>query len=295
MAVLDVLRRVRDRSISLKFIHSMVRGPYYTVLDALYPHGIPVVLCGGVHVRLAPRLCMIVPEKYELIVSGFLDQHLRPGMTVMDVGAHVGLHTMRFSDRVGKTGRVIAVEPSPANARLLRTHLDWNECRNVAVVEAAVSETEGEIEFTFRIDPFDPGSFANSMAYDIGGQKAKVRMATIDSICNGFSPELIKIDVEGAEMSAIRGAQATLSRASPVLIVAIHPDAMRLLGTSPGELVQLLNTLGYFGRHLDGRSATEPVFEEIIFERRRDLGEKSKDGDGPSFNGSASVLRKAPG
>ncbi|MGO8833996.1 MAG: FkbM family methyltransferase [Roseiarcus sp.] len=73
----------------------------------------------------------------------------------MDVGAHVGIHTLRFADRVREAGHVMAVEPSPANARLLRTHLVWSERHNVSVIEAAVGEAEGEIEFTFRQDPFD--------------------------------------------------------------------------------------------------------------------------------------------
>ncbi len=269
MTVLSFLRRRRDSSALFKAIHSALRGPYYCILDLLSPQGVLVALAGNIRVRLAPRLVGIRPEEYEPVLSTVLDQHLRAGMLVLDVGAHIGLHTLRFADRVGHAGRVIAVEPSPANARLLRQHLDWNDCCGVTVVEAAVGEMDGEIEFTFRPDPVDPGGFANSIAYDIGGQTAKVRMTTIDAICGGLVPGLIKIDVEGAELLAIRGAQATLSRSAPVLIVAFHPDAMRLLGTSPVELVRLLDVLGYSGRHLDGRVATEPAFEEIIFEKRR--------------------------
>jgi FkbM family methyltransferase len=269
MTILPVMRAIRDSSASFKLIHSALRGPYYTILDTLHRRGIRVVLSGNVQVRLAPRLNGIRPEKYEPVLSAILDQHLRAGMMVLDVGAHVGLHTLRFMSRVGHAGRVIAVEPSPANARLLRQHLDWNDCHNVTVFEAAVGETEGEIEFAFRPDPVDPGGFANSIAYDIGGQTTKVRMTTIDAICTGIPPDLIKIDVEGAELLAVRGAQATLSRASPVLIVAFHPDAMGSLGTSPAELVRLLDILGYSGHHLDGRAATVPAFEEIIFEKRR--------------------------
>jgi FkbM family methyltransferase len=267
VTILTILRRLRDKSRLLRLIHTALRAPYYTVLDILYPHGIRVLLPGRVQVRLAPRLGTIRPAEYELVLSAILDERLRPGMTIVDIGAHVGLHTLRFVDRIGKGGRVIAVEPSPANASLLRTHLYWNGCQNVTVVEAAIGEAEGEIEFGFRPDPTDPGAFANSIAYDVGGHKAKVRLTTIDSVCHGCSPDLIKIDVEGAELSAVEGARETISRSSPVLIIAVHPDAMSALGTSPVQLVQLLNTLGYVGRHLDGRAVTVPGFEEIIFEK----------------------------
>jgi FkbM family methyltransferase len=200
-------------------------------------------------------------------LSAALDRRIAPGMTVVDVGAHVGLHTLPFSREVGKAGRVIAVEPSPANAALLRKHLIWNGCENVAVVEAAVGEHAGYIEFAFRPDPTDPGGFANSVAYDIGGDKARVKVATIDEICRGLMPNVIKIDIEGAELLAIRGAREVLSRSSPVLFVAVHPDAMQMLRTSPSELVDFLRELGYVGRHLDGSLAIEPRFEEIVFEK----------------------------
>src|SRR5262249_9093834 len=152
--------------------------------------------------------------------SAALDRHVAPGMTVVDLGAHVGLHTLRLSRAVGETGRVIAVEPSPANAALLRTHLAWNGCQNVTVVEAGVGEEVGEVEFNFRPNATDPAGFANSIAYDIGGDKARVRVTTIDEICREFTPSAIKVDIEGAELLAIRGARELLSRSSPVLLVA---------------------------------------------------------------------------
>ena len=151
----------------------------------------------------------------------------------------------------------------------MREHLDWNEAGNVTVIEAAVGDREGEVQFAFRPNALDPGSFANSLAYDVGGETVKVRMTTIDTLCAGSTPDLIKIDVEGAEMLAVMGARQTLTRLSPLVILAFHPDAMRNLGHKPAEIVALLDTLGYTGRHLDGRAATDPGFEEIIFEKRQ--------------------------
>ena len=110
------------------------------------------------------------PEVYEEALTAVLIKHLKPGLTVIDIGAHVGLHTLMFSRRVGPTGRVLAIEPSPANARLLRSHIVWNDCRNVEVIEAAVGDREDHVSFTFHPDPTNPGGFANSLAYDIGGE-----------------------------------------------------------------------------------------------------------------------------
>jgi FkbM family methyltransferase len=159
------------------------------------------------------------------------------------------------------------IEPSPTNAKLLRTHLAWNSCHNVELIEAAISHGEGHVNFTFGCDPTDPGAFANSLAYDIGGKSTTVRMTTIDALCANCVPDLIKIDVEGAELFVLRGARETLARFAPTLMVAVHPEPMRMMVTSPSELISYLNDYSYEGRHLDGRRATEAGFEEIVFRK----------------------------
>lgn len=266
--MLDRIRWLRNRSPALQAIHAMSREHYYAIVGRLYPRGVPFTLPGDCAVRLHPRLQAIDPKRYEPDVGNVLDRFTRPGMTVVDVGAHVGLHTLRLSKRVGPSGRVIAVEPSPANAGLLRRHLEWNAASNVTVIEAVVGATDSEIEFNFRADALDFGGFANSLAYQIGGQTETIRMASIDSLCASVTPSVIKIDTEGAEMLVIRGARATLERAPVSLIVAFHPEAMVALQSTPRELVSLLATYGYAGRHLDGRPAVDPGFEEIVFEKR---------------------------
>jgi creatinine amidohydrolase/Fe(II)-dependent formamide hydrolase-like protein len=92
-------------------------------------------------------------------------------------------------------------------------------------------------------------------------------MTTIDALCVGRVPDLIKIDVEGAELLALRGARETLVRVAPVLMVAVHPEPMRMMGTTPSELISFLGARSYAGRHLDGRRAIEPGFEEIVFRK----------------------------
>jgi FkbM family methyltransferase len=268
MSVLHRLRQMRERSRVLKVMHTVLREPYYDALCVLHPRGVKAVLPWQLSVRLHPRLLGIPPDEYEVDLSATLDRSVALGMTVVDIGAHVGLHSLRLSRAVGEAGRVIAVEPSPANTALLRKHLAWNACHNVTVIEAAIGEHVGEIEFSFRPDATDPGAFANSVAYDVGGEKARVKVTTIDEICRGLKPSVIKVDIEGAELLALRGAQELLSRSSPALLVAVHPDAMRALGTAPSQLVELLRGFGYVGRRLDGSLVIEPVFEEIVFERQ---------------------------
>ncbi len=265
---MQILRRLRDGSALGRRIHASLREPYYTAMMRIHPSGVEVELPGRCRVRVHPKLLGIRPDTYEPDFSALLDRLARPGMIVLDIGAHVGLHTLRLARRAGSAGRIVAVEPSPANAALLKTHLAWNGFANVEVVEAAVGQRPGEIEFACLSDALDPGSFANSLAYDIGGSRVKVRVTTIDDLCRDLVPDLIKIDIEGAEMQAIIGGRQTLLRHHPLLLVAIHPEAMASLGATPAQLIDALAALGYRGRHLDGRPLSGPVgFEELVFEK----------------------------
>src|SRR5262249_2906946 len=142
---LTILRSVRDRVPGLGTVQSFLREPWYCTLEMLFPRGVSARLAGGERVRLQPRLLGMRPEVYEEALTAILINHLSPGLTVMDIGAHVGLHTLMFSRRVGPTGRVLAVEPSPANAYLLRSHITWNDCHNVEVIEAAVGDREDHV------------------------------------------------------------------------------------------------------------------------------------------------------
>ncbi len=246
-------------------LHKILREPYYTVIEALSPRGVKARLSDGQNVRLHPRMMGIRPEDYEQDLVARLGSLIKPGALVIDIGAHVGLQSLMFAHAVGPHGSVISVEPSPASAGLLRSHLAWNKCSNVKVIEAAVSDTAGSTEFAFRTEATDWGGFANSLAYDVGGDKVVVTLTTIDVICAGHDPALIKIDVEGAELLALRGAVETLERVHPKLIVAIHPEPMRAMDTSPRELVEFMEARGYVGVDLNGARITDPGFEEVIF------------------------------
>lgn len=266
--LLNAFRFIRDRIAPVRWAYRPLREPYYRALERLFPRGIKAELASHDVVRLHPRFLVLRPEAYEPELTRLMIDHVGLGATVLDIGAHVGLHTLMLSRRAGISGRVLAVEPSPATAALLKKHLAWNGCDNVEIVEAAVGDSEREVAFAYRPDPTDMGACANSLAYDIGGKKTTVRMTTIDRICAGGNPDLIKMDIEGAELLALRGAKETLIRAAPLLVVSIHPEAMRALGTTPAELVAYLGACGYRARHLDGSPALELGFGEFVFDKQ---------------------------
>jgi FkbM family methyltransferase len=265
--MLDFLRSLRAKSELIDTLHRHLREPYYRALELAYPKGIWISLASGDRFRIQPRFLGMNLSNYEPRLVDTFCSLVAAGMTVIDVGAHVGIYSLLASAKVGSNGKVIAIEPSPANARLLRQHLSFNQSRNVEVIEAAVADKLGQITFNYRPNATDPGSFGNSMAYDISGESANVQVRTLDDICSDVSPALIKIDVEGAELLALRGAKEILVKSRPTVIVAVHPEPMRMLGTTPLDLVTFMNDLGYRGVRLDGTAVINPGFEEIIFGR----------------------------
>jgi FkbM family methyltransferase len=156
------------------------------------------------------------------------------GFTVFDVGAHVGFYTLLASTAVGAEGQVVAFEPVPRNLSYLRRHLQLNHIENVTVVEAAVSDTPG-------IAQFDQGQ--DSHVGHISSQGAlQVRAVTLDAlIATGEvpRPDCIKVDVEGAELAVLRGAEGTLWRTHPILFVATHGRA------NHAECIGYLESLEY--------------------------------------------------
>lgn len=155
--------------------------------------------------------------KVDPILWEMADRYVRPGDVVWDVGANVGLFGFAAAHRASK---VLLVEPDPWLAKLLRksaVHYD-----NVCVIEAAVADYCGigtlHIASRGRASNFLLGN-GNSQT---GGQRRaeEVRVISLDSL-PGPPPNLVKIDVEGAELAVLRGAAQILGKARPVVICEV--------------------------------------------------------------------------
>jgi FkbM family methyltransferase len=169
---------------------------------------------------------------YESEKAELFARHAKPGRTVYDVGANVGFYTLIASRVLGPTGRVVAFEPSPRNLGFLRRHLGLNHNTNVEVLDFAISDSEGLTRFFVGNDPRVSKITA---AGDI-----TVRTTTLDRLMGELPlPDLIEMDIEGAEYSALCGAEQLLRKSSPVIFLSTHGrDVHR-------ACCQLLRTLGY--------------------------------------------------
>ena len=189
------------------------------------------------------------PVGHSFHLQAFRDA-IPPGGTVVDCGAHIGLHALVAARAVGAEGAVIALEPAPANVRALRANVEANGFANrVEVVEAAATDAPGRVRL--HLNPWlDRSGLAEPR--DGAGPSIEVRGVALGDVMGDRGIDVAKLDVEGAEALALAGFERTLS-SSPgaVLFVECHPEAMSALGEDPAGWLD----------HLAGRGPLELVDE----------------------------------
>jgi FkbM family methyltransferase len=223
---------------------------YEAVLDALpgdrlvgrFPH--------GESVRLAAAYRQVVwnSEEYEAFRNV-----VKPGATVLDIGANLGGYTVLLAQWVGPGGRVHAFEPAPgARAGLIR-HLVLNGIRDRVVVHPeALSSGAGTARFRAVGIQGD-----NRLVSGSGTDGIEVSTTSIDGFClaNKVRPAFIKLDVEGAELDVLKGARATIASAGDALelYVEMHPHLWSAFGYSRADLEAEIDRQGLQIERLDGR------------------------------------------
>ena len=217
---------------------------------------VEVELGGGIRISADLRS----PTGRRLFAYGFcepaaamMQSLLSPGDGVIDAGANIGLYTLLAAARVGREGWVIACEPSPATTSILRENIGLNDLDHVQVREVAVAEAPGRLP----IQVLDPGSGATSFAPadTTAATEIDVEVTTIDALAAAAPTQirLVKIDVEGAELRALRGAARLLESQRPDFIVEVEPEHLERQGSSIAALQALFEQVGYVGHWIGGR------------------------------------------
>jgi FkbM family methyltransferase len=152
---------------------------------------------------------------------------VRPGDRCVDVGANVGVHTIRLARLVGPDGEVIAIEADPEVAQRTCRNVSLNGLANVRVISAAASDQAGEMRL-FRPSPWDTNRGRASLMHHryLTGPTTTVPVTTIDAICAGDPVALIKIDVEGHEAAVVRGAAETIAKHAPSIVFEYAPELL---------------------------------------------------------------------
>lgn len=187
------------------------------------------------------------------------EKSLLPGITVYDIGANVGYYSLMSSVGVGKSGIVYAFEPSPRNIDFFKKHMKLNKVSNVSLHEVALSDQDGSMYF---IDDCDPVARRISSS-----GKIEVKTQTIDNflkISEAKAPNLIKIDVEGAELNVLKGARETLIEHTPTLFVETHDCFTTGVHR---DCIDFLEDIGYKVKVLEYNGEFGEIFADIKFSK----------------------------
>lgn len=182
-----------------------------------------------------------------------MDRILRPGMVVIDVGANIGEVTMAAARRIGPTGQVYSFEPMESLYARLAEHLQLNHLHQVKPIARGLSDKTGSATIFKAEVAFNDGTRHDGLGtlYPTDSRAVvagEIELTTLDKFCSDLkitNIDLVKIDVEGAELNVLKGSLESLKRFQPYLIVEIQPDTAQNAGYQPNDIISLLRSLGY--------------------------------------------------
>ena len=210
----------------------------------------------GVSFQLDPRdligVSILRSGAWQPEIWDSISPDLHEGAVFLDVGAHIGYFSMKAAVRVGKTGRVLAFEPNPETLKLLRDNVTANQAWNVIVEPVACTDREQMLTLY-------AAARINTGASSLARQNANislteaprsyvVRGRPIDDVVRELNlarVDAMKIDVEGAEVSVLRGAGATLQRFHPKVVIEVVAQQLASFHTTPEELASVFREAGY--------------------------------------------------
>ncbi|WP_066953081.1 FkbM family methyltransferase [Streptomyces lushanensis] len=186
---------------------------------------------------------------WEPHMTRWLRGRLEPGDTFIDVGANIGYYSVLASQLVGDAGKVVAIEASPVFLQRLSQNVRLNEMRNVRAVNGAVSDSRRMLTFVLASSA---NMGANSIVpYDGPAEstfeiEARPLGEMLDSL-EISTARVIKIDVEGAEGSVVRGMEPMLDKLRPdaEITAEVTPDRMAQLGDSAEDLLTTMRDHGF--------------------------------------------------
>ena len=213
---------------------------------------------------------------YEADILDCIRRHLRieDGDVAIDIGANIGWYSCIFGAMLAGRGRVIAMEPEPQNYDLLKRNITLNHLSNIEPIQCAASDSSG----TLTLHLYKSSNRGRHSVLPIhGGQTVAIPSIRIDDVLaqRGLSEAaiaILKIDVEGYEAIALRGAQRALKRCR-LALVEWSPDYMRRGNVAPTELVDLLLGSGFSLHVIDSAGAIIDITRDqlLALDSQRDL------------------------
>ena len=208
----------------------------------------------------------LLTHRHETETIDHLDQLATPGMTMLDIGAHVGYYSRRYAKILGENGRIFAFEPHPRTFATLQHNVKG--LPQVTAVQLALAEQEGTAELHDYLMMSASGSLhydesmvalQKSQTHDsdiaprigqtFAAQSFTVRTTPVDDFLatqNIDHVDLVKMDIEGAEIGALRGMRRTIANSpNMILVMEYNPQALKAFGHDPVAALQEVRGMGF--------------------------------------------------
>lgn len=195
---------------------------------------------------------------HEPIATRLLNQQIKSGMRVIEIGANIGYYALQEARLVGEGGEIIAIEPAPDNIVLLRKNIEANGIHNIRIYEGAIGNKNGTIELYLPPESnwssIIPDKYAEHPCINVTIWKLDSLLADIEQV------DVIRMDIEGYEIEAIKGMLGILQKYKPRLIIEIHPQ---ITGGEPiKQFLERLMQLGYETKYVISRTIDHKFFKE---------------------------------
>ena len=232
-------------------------------------------------------------EPFEMQLS---ESFIRPGDTVVDVGANIGYYTLHFARQVGPTGHVFAFEPDPRNFKILQRNVRQNGYRNVTMVQKAVSSEAGMVKLYRNLE--NRGDH-RIYASDPNRESVDVECIRLDDFFADHEGPIrfMKFDVQGAEAAAFEGMQNLLERNPEISIFTeFWPRGLTLCGYDPASFARQILSLGFKVQVIDEKTErvlpfdvqhelerlpihydTDVLFTNLLLERNMESYQQARD------------------
>jgi FkbM family methyltransferase len=220
-------------------------------LDGLYVYAFP---------RNETSRTIFLTGLYDPNEFTYLDRILKPGGTFIDVGANMGLYTLFAAKRVAPHGAVVAIEPSSRDFSRLEAHLALNHLINVHSLKIAISNCSKEADLLIAPENISGHNTLGYFAYDsVTPQgKERVRVERLDDVVQRIGLQridVLKIDIEGAELHALHGAKKILKLFRPVILLEVFDRALKHQGCDSTQIWEFLAQEHYRLYRFDEKTA----------------------------------------
>lgn len=180
---------------------------------------------------------------YERQETGFVQEEIKPGQTVVDIGAHIGYYSLIFAKLVGPSGMVYAFEPDPTNFSILQKNIKLNGYNNVVMLNKAVTERTGRLNLYVS-----DGSAGDHKTYNSDEHRKTLEIdgVALDDLLMGKKVDFIKMDIQGAEGGALKGMTSILANSSNIKVLSeFTPSGIKKYGMEPRAYLELWQQLGF--------------------------------------------------